>query len=159
MAHDESNRPESDPRGGSHRILLREINSAQNSRTRLNGVIDTVMKAVEKLKLPPPFDDAVRSMEREIMRYLVRSTGNRDDAMDLFQETWLRAYRAYPALQSEDGLRPWIFRIASNLCRNRVRDKTRRRRAISDELADADAFAEVAPFNARGSPDGVLHLK
>ncbi|MDO8433984.1 MAG: RNA polymerase sigma factor [Candidatus Binatus sp.] len=117
------------------------------------------MGAVEKLNLPPPFDDAVRSMEREIMRFLVRSTGNRDDALDLFQETWLRAYRAYPTLQSEDGLRPWIFRIASNLCRNRVRDKTRRKRVIDDELADADAFAELASFEARGGPDGVLHLK
>ena len=62
-------------------------------------------------------------MEREIMRFLMRSTGDREDAMDLFQETWLRAYRAYPTLQSEDGLRPWIYRIASNLCRNRARDQ------------------------------------
>ena len=90
-----------------------------------------MMSAVEKFKLPPLFDDAVRAMEREIMRYLVRSTGSREDAMDLFQETWLRAYRAYPTLKSADGLRPWIFRIASNLCRNRVRDKTRRRWRIS----------------------------
>jgi DNA-directed RNA polymerase specialized sigma24 family protein len=50
-----------------------------------------VMATVEKLKLPPPFDDAVRSMEREIMRFLVRSTGDPEDAMDLFQETWLTA--------------------------------------------------------------------
>jgi RNA polymerase sigma-70 factor, ECF subfamily len=117
------------------------------------------MSPVEKLKLPPRFDDAVRSMEREIMRFLVRSTRDRDDAMDLFQETWLRAYRAYPTLKSEDGLRPWIFRIASNLCRNRVRDKTRRRRVIEDELADADAFAEVTSLDGRGGADGVLHLK
>ena len=118
-----------------------------------------MMGTVEKLKLPPPFEDAVRAMEREIMRYLVRSTGDRDDAMDLFQETWLRAYRAYPTLQSEEGLRPWVFRIASNLCRNRVRDRTRRRRVITDELADADAFSELASFEARGGPDGMLHLK
>ena len=88
------------------------------------------------LKLPPPFEEAVKTMEREIMRFLMRSTGDRDDAMDLFQETWLRAYRAYPTLQSEDGLRPWIFRIASNLCRNRARDRMRRGRVISHESAD-----------------------
>jgi RNA polymerase sigma-70 factor (ECF subfamily) len=117
------------------------------------------MSSVEKLNLPPRFEDAVRSMEREIMRFLVRSTRDRDDALDLFQETWLRAYRAYPSLKSEDGLRPWIFRIASNLCRNRVRDKTRRRRVVEDELADADAFAGVASIDGRGGPDGVLHLK
>jgi len=96
-----------------------------------------------KLKLPPPFEDAVKTMEREIMRFLMRSTGDRDDAMDLFQETWLRAYRAYPTLRSEDGLRPWIFRIASNLCRNRARDRTRRRirripRGNSDRASGRD---------------------
>ncbi len=81
--------------------------------------------------LPPPFDEALRRHQREIMRFLLRMTGDREDALDLFQETWLRAYRAYPSLDSEDGLRPWLFRIASNLCRNRTRDASRRSQAIS----------------------------
>lgn len=112
------------------------------------------------LKLPPPFEEAVKTMEREIMRFLVRSTGDRDDAMDLFQETWLRAYRAYPTLQSEDGLRPWIFRIASNLCRNRARDRMRRARVISYESADGEAVEHRAQQHLNGGgPEGALHLK
>ena len=113
------------------------------------------------LKLPPPFEDAVKTMEREIMRFLMRSTGDRDDAMDLFQETWLRAYRAYPTLQSETGLRPWIFRIASNLCRNRARDRMRRGRVISNESADSESesFQARAPHHLNGGPEIALHLK
>jgi RNA polymerase sigma factor (sigma-70 family) len=112
------------------------------------------------LKLPPPFEEAVKTMEREIMRFLVRSTGDRDDAMDLFQETWLRAYRAYPTLQSEDGLRPWIFRIASNLCRNRARDRMRRGRVISHESADGESLERRAAHHLNGGgPEGALHLK
>jgi len=111
------------------------------------------------LKLPPPFEDAVKSMEREIMRFLMRSTGDRDDAMDLFQETWLRAYRAYPTLKSEDGLRPWIFRIASNLCRNRVRDRMRCGRVISHESADCESVEHRAQHHLNGGPEGALHLK
>ena len=113
-----------------------------------------------KLKLPPPFEDAVKTMEREIMRFLMRSTGDRDDAMDLFQETWLRAYRAYPTLQSEDGLRPWIFRIASNLCRNRARDRMRRGRVISHESFDCESLEHRASHqHLNGGPEGALHLK
>jgi RNA polymerase sigma-70 factor, ECF subfamily len=112
-----------------------------------------------KLKLPPPFEEAVKTMEREIMRFLMRSTGDRDDAMDLFQETWLRAYRAYPTLQSQDGLRPWVFRIASNLCRNRARDTMRRRRVISSETADYAAPAVSAHGHLNGGPERALHLK
>jgi RNA polymerase sigma-70 factor (ECF subfamily) len=78
------------------------------------------------LELPPPFEEALRRHDREIMRYLLRTTGDREDALDLFQETWLRAYRAYPQLDSAAGLRPWLFRIATNLCLNRTRDRARR---------------------------------
>ena len=44
--------------------------------------------------LPLPFEEIMRRHERELLRYLLRVTANREDALDLFQETWLRAYRA-----------------------------------------------------------------
>ncbi len=71
--------------------------------------------------------------EREIMRYLLRMSGNRADAADLFQETWLRAYRAYPRLEPESGVRPWLYSIAVNLLRNRARDGARRAKVIVPE--------------------------
>jgi RNA polymerase sigma-70 factor (ECF subfamily) len=112
------------------------------------------------LKLPPPFEEAVRSMEREIMRFLVRSTGDRDDAMDLFQDTWLRAYRAYPTLKSEDGLRPWVYRIASNLCRNRARDRMRHSRVMTSESADGVELELRGSHQLNGGgPEGAIHLK
>jgi RNA polymerase sigma-70 factor (ECF subfamily) len=113
-----------------------------------------VMDAKPKLNLPPAFDEAVHRHEREIMRFILRTTGDRDDALDLFQETWLRAYRSYQQLDSAEGLRPWLFRIASNLCLNRKRDRARRARVITDaELREEDAGA-VLPMH-----DSALQLK
>jgi RNA polymerase sigma-70 factor (ECF subfamily) len=89
--------------------------------------------AHEKLHLPLSFEQIMQRHEREIMRYLLRVSGNRDDAADLFQETWLRAYRAYPRLQPESDVRPWLYAIAMNLCRNRARDGARRARVIVDD--------------------------
>ena len=89
--------------------------------------------AREKLQLPPPFDRIIERHQREIMGYLLRATGNRADAADLFQETWLRAYRAYPRLEPESDVRPWLYAIAVNLCRNRARDGARRGRVIVAE--------------------------
>jgi len=106
-------------------------------------------------ELPPPFDEAVARHERELMRFLLRTTRDHDDALDLFQETWLRAYRAWPKLQSASGLRPWLYRIATNLCLNRARDRMRRARVIGDEELD---LARV-PGNSDGAPDSALHLK
>ena len=89
--------------------------------------------AREKLHLPAPFDQIIERHQREIMGYLLRATGNRADAADLFQETWLRAYRAYPRLEPASDVRPWLYAIAVNLCRNRARDGARRGRVIVAE--------------------------
>jgi RNA polymerase sigma-70 factor (ECF subfamily) len=86
--------------------------------------------ARDRLRLPPPFEQIMKLHEREIMRYLLRVSGNREDAADLFQETWLRAYRGYPGLEPERDVRPWLYAIAVNLSRNRARDGARRARVI-----------------------------
>ncbi len=104
----------------------------------------------------------MRRHDREIMRFLVRMTHDRDDALDLFQETFLRAYRAYPSLDSEAGLRPWLFKIAANLCRNRARDHARHSRVIAPD-ADAEALDAVSPHHLNhanhSAPDGGLDLR
>jgi RNA polymerase sigma-70 factor (ECF subfamily) len=106
-------------------------------------------------RLPPPFEETMRNHEREIMRFIMRMTRDREDALDLFQETWLRAYRAYTTVDGRDGIRPWLFRIATNLCLNRARDRIRRGRVIADnELVEANC-----PAGAGGSHDGVIHLR
>jgi RNA polymerase sigma-70 factor (ECF subfamily) len=118
------------------------------------------MNPVAKLELPPPFEEALSRHEREIMRFLLRMTRDQDDALDLFQETWLRAYRAYPQLDSENGLRPWLYRIATNLCRNRARDNMRRARVISNADGPGDGDHHLAPASSGGDGHaGVLNLK
>jgi RNA polymerase sigma-70 factor (ECF subfamily) len=87
--------------------------------------------AREKLPIPLPFEQIMQRHQREILRYLLRLSGNGADAADLFQETWLRAYRAYPRLEPGSEVRPWLYAIAVNLCRNRARDRARRARLIA----------------------------
>lgn len=97
--------------------------------------------AREKLPLPLSFDAIMERHQREIMRYLLRVSGNRADAADLFQETWLRAYRAYPRLEPESDTRAWLYAIALNLSRNRARDGSRRARVIVAEDGESPAAA------------------
>ena len=95
------------------------------------------------LSLPPSFEDAVRLHERGLLRVVLRMVGNRDDALDLFQEVWLRAYQAYPRLDSAQGLRPWLYRIAINLCKNHARDHARRSRLLVSDHGDTVAAAAI----------------
>src|SRR5579863_1080972 len=112
-----------------------------------------------KVKIPPRFEDAMHPLEREIMRFIANSTRDREEALDIFQDTWLRAYRAWPELKSYDGVRPWIYRIATNLCRNRVRSIVRRARAI-DDGADCDNALEFAKSaQSNGSPEMLIRVR
>ena len=61
----------------------------------------------------PPFQRLVDAHATGVHRYLVAAVG-REDAADCFQETFLAALRAYPALRSDENLRGWLFTIARN---------------------------------------------
>ncbi len=56
----------------------------------------------------------------------VRMTGNRTDAEDLVQETYLKAFRSYEKFSAGTNLRAWLFRIMTNTHINRYRAKSRR---------------------------------
>jgi RNA polymerase sigma-70 factor (ECF subfamily) len=106
-------------------------------------------------RLPLPFEEIIRRHEGEILRFILRTTRDREDALDLFQETWLRAYRAYARIDGPDGIRPWLFRIATNLCLNRARDRARRTSVVFDsDLAEAHEHG-----TSHGAHDGLIDLK
>ena len=65
--------------------------------------------------------------EGAVFRYAYYLTGNREDAADIKQETFLRAYRAIPAFRAEADLRTWLLKICVNLCRDRARSWSHRR--------------------------------
>ena len=63
--------------------------------------------------------------ERDILGYLWRLTGDEQMAHDLSQETFLRAWQHFGALQRYDQPRAWLFRVASNLGINHLRGRSR----------------------------------
>ena len=56
----------------------------------------------------------VSRWEKRVFAYLVRSVGNREDALDLAQDTFLKAYRGLPKLADPERFPQWLFRIAHN---------------------------------------------
>jgi RNA polymerase sigma-70 factor (ECF subfamily) len=76
------------------------------------------------------FAEVITQHQEAVYRYLLRFTRNPQDAQDLFQDTFLRAHRAYAVLPAEANVRAWLMRIAINLTKNYVRDRQRHRRII-----------------------------
>ena len=64
--------------------------------------------------------------------YLLRHCGNREDADDLLQETWVRVARSARHFDTARRFRSWIYGIATNLARDLFRRRTTRERALRD---------------------------
>jgi RNA polymerase sigma factor (sigma-70 family) len=93
----------------------------------------------------PPFERFYEEQQRPVFAHLRRLLG--DGAEDAFQETFLRALRAYPDLRDGRHLRAWVFTIATRV----AIDETRRRRPRGPmpELAAEDGLpphAELGPL-------------
>lgn len=91
---------------------------------------------IERLKRgeAPAFEQLVAERSGEIYGLLFRMTENSEEARDLTQETFLRAFQSIGGFRGEADLRTWIYRIAINQARNRWRWWRRRSRETTVSL-------------------------
>jgi RNA polymerase sigma factor (sigma-70 family) len=89
----------------------------------------------------PPFERFYEEQQSVVLAQLRRMLG-RDAADDAFQETFLRALRAYPTLEHGRHLRAWALTIARNV----ALDFLRRDRSTSAEVPDLESVDEPLPY-------------
>jgi RNA polymerase sigma-70 factor (ECF subfamily) len=91
------------------------------------------------------FNELVEAYEQRVFRLLLRMLGRRDEAEDMAQEVFVQVFKAIGQFRGESKLGTWIYRIAVNLCKNRIKYLSRRHTGEEDELEPA---AERAPLDA-----------
>ena len=89
----------------------------------------------------PPFERFYEENRGVVLGHLRRLLPG-DAAEDAFQETFLRALRAYPTLEHGRHLRAWVLTIARNV----AFDAFRRQRASSAEIPDLESVDEPLPY-------------
>jgi RNA polymerase sigma-70 factor, ECF subfamily len=109
------------------------------------------------------FNQLVRRWERQIFALAYRTLGREEDARDVTQETFLRAFRALPGFKGDAKFSSWLYRIALNLCRDWIR---RDRRApmvavpegveIHELAAEKREVASVEDLAARAELSGAV---
>jgi RNA polymerase sigma-70 factor (ECF subfamily) len=70
------------------------------------------------------FDAIVRRHQRQVYQLCYRFAGNHEDASDLAQDVFVRAYRALGGFKGQSALATWLYRIGVNVCLNRKALKT-----------------------------------
>jgi RNA polymerase sigma-70 factor, ECF subfamily len=71
------------------------------------------------------FNELILRWERPIFALAYRTIGREEDARDVCQETFLRAFRALPGFRGQAKFSSWLYRIALNLCRDWARRERR----------------------------------
>ena len=92
------------------------------------------------------FNQLIKRWERPIYALAYRTLGREEDARDVCQETFFRAYRALKGFKGEAKFSSWLYRIALNLCRDWIR---RQRRTPTVQMPEDTDIAELA---AAGGP-------
>ena len=103
--------------------------------------------------------DLVAEHQRMVVQLAINLLGDRDEALDLSQEVFLRVFRTIRGFRGQSSLRTWIYRIAVNQARNRHRFWSRRHRA--DQVSLDEHVAAHGEFLSGGesTPDQVLAQK
>jgi len=99
------------------------------------------------------FNQLILRWERPIYALAYRVIGREEDARDVCQDTFLRAYRALPGFKGQAKFSSWLYRIALNLCRDWIR---RQRRAPVVQLPEDADVVELA--SERGPVESIEDL-
>jgi RNA polymerase sigma-70 factor (ECF subfamily) len=85
------------------------------------------------------FDVLVRRWERKIQGAIYRMLRSEEEARDLCQETFLKAFRGLGTFRGQAKFSSWLYQIALNLCRDRIRRKKGKTWVSLDEIAEVEA--------------------
>jgi len=97
------------------------------------------------------FEELTRPYLDALYRAALHLTGNRDDAEDLVQETYLRAFQSFRRLEKEGAIKAWLFKILAHALQDRLRKKPAE---VSLEAEEGGlAWAAVQRGRAEESPE------
>lgn len=106
---------------------------------------------------PAAFEQLVLDNQKRVYSLALRLTGDREEANDLAQEAFFKAWQALPDFRAESGFSTWLYRLTTNLCIDYLRRRSRRREAMPTASLD-DENAGI-PEPADWTQDPQVHLE
>jgi RNA polymerase sigma-70 factor, ECF subfamily len=109
------------------------------------------------------FDALVRQYDQAVLRLALHLTGSEQDAEDIHQEAFLKAYRYLGNFRFECSFYTWIYRIVTNLCLDLLRRRKSRREdsavMLDSSGEELDLLSNVSDERASANPDRELNRK
>jgi RNA polymerase sigma-70 factor, ECF subfamily len=109
------------------------------------------------------FDALVRRYDRSVIRLALHMLGNEQDAQDVHQEAFIKAYRHLSNFRFECSFYTWLYRIVTNLCLDQLRRRKSRREdpatVLDSSGEEMDLMASVQDDRASANPARELERK
>ena len=104
------------------------------------------------------FEKLVTAYEKNVYNIALRMVGDPEDAADMTQETFIKAYRALSGFRGDSKFSSWLYRIASNVCLDFLRSRSRHPQ-VSLSTVDEDDRATFELPDMRQNPEEQLMKK
>ena len=105
------------------------------------------------------FEKLVTEYEKAVYAIALRMTGNAEDAQDMTQEAFIKAYNSLQSFRGDSKFSVWLYRIVSNVCLDFLRSKNRRP-TVSLSVEDDDGEdAQLDVADESQSPELLLDRK
>ena len=101
------------------------------------------------------FDLLVLKYEQKIVNLVMRYVRDPEQALDISQEAFIKAYRALPRFRGDSAFYTWLYRIAVNTAKNYLAAQRRRPMDIELDLQDQEQYGLHAKLKETDTPEGV----
>ncbi len=101
------------------------------------------------------FDLLVLKYQHKIVNLVLRYVRDPDQAMDIAQEAFLKAYRALPRFRGDSAFYTWLYRIAVNTAKNYLAAQRRRPMDVELDLQDSEQYDLHAKLKETDTPEGM----
>lgn len=102
------------------------------------------------------FEQLVVDNQNKVYSLALRMTGDREEAADLAQEAFLKAWQGLPSFQGDSSFATWVYRLATNVCIDCLRRKKRRWEVESALSLDDEEAAWAEPADLEQDPQRQL---
>jgi RNA polymerase sigma-70 factor (ECF subfamily) len=140
------------------KLTAEQLQARQQQRAEDDELIRAAQKGDRSA-----FDALVRRYDRSVLRLALHMLGNEQDAQDVHQDAFIKAYRHLSSFRFECSFYTWLYRIVTNLCLDQLRRRKSRKEdpatvldAAGDEL---DLMANVQDDRAAANPARELARK
>ena len=129
-----------------------------------DGPTDSMAKTTDQLLVErvqggdrTAFDTLVRKYQHKIVKLVSRYVYEPAEALDIAQETFIKAYRALPRFRGDSAFYTWLYRIAINTAKNHLVAEGRRPVDQQMDLQDPEQYDLNARLKEVATPESLLH--